>query len=120
MATEKFDHSHAFLALRHSIKSTFIIMDDVVVGFSNIIDRAKFGRKFMLYFSLYLTWTAYQTCSAFAFSHPEKSGTEIGLVIAAVLVPIGWLVKVVVENYLQSTQAVNNDAPNAPNAKVSE
>lgn len=100
--------------IRVAIVDAYILLDAVVVGFANVVDRAKLGRKIMLYFTLYLTYSAYNWATTFAFAHADKSGIEIGAVVAAILLPIGLLQKAVFDSYLSSTQAETNDAPAAP------
>lgn len=103
---------------RAAIRALYIVADDIIVGFANIMDRAKIGRKVMLYSTLWLTWESYRFAVGYVVSHPDKPGIEVAAIVGAVLLPISYLQKAVFDSYLSSTQSLNDDAPAPPDLTV--
>jgi hypothetical protein len=67
-----------------------MLHDDIL----KFIDDAKTFRRFTLMITLWMTWKAFLWGTEFASTWPAlegKSGTELALVIAAVLAPISAL-----------------------------
>lgn len=99
--------------IRKQLAVLYVLADDIVVGITNLMDRAKLGRKVMLYSTLYLTFNSYSWAKSFVETHDKLSGVEIGAVVAAVLLPISYLQKSVFDTYSDSTKA-QTFIPDAP------
>ncbi len=64
----------------------------------DFIDSRQIVRRIAFFVLLAMTWKAFAWAMEFV-STTTKSGAEVGLMVAAVTVPIGYLQKAIVELY---------------------
>lgn len=61
-----------------------------IKAFLDFIDNRVVVRRIVLFATLYMTWDAYRWAAIFATT-TDKTGAEVGLIIAAVTAPISVL-----------------------------
>ena len=66
------------------------------------LNRMQVARHIMLGVTLWLTVDSYQWAKGFVSLHPEKSGTDLGLAVGAVLAAITALQTIVFGQYIKS------------------
>lgn len=86
---------------------------DAVKSFWDWIDNRGVVRRLTLFTTLGLTIHAYWWAIHLA-NNSDKSGTELGLIIAAVTLPISYLQKSVFDSYLASRSKTSEVVGSAP------
>ncbi len=68
----------------------------------------------MLGVTLWMTWDSYRWAKGYVSLHTEKSGTDLGLAVGAVLAAITALQTIVFGQYVRSRPPREDDNDNAP------
>lgn len=76
-------------------------IEAAVVRFRSILDKGQIARTVMLYGTLYMTFDSYRWCIRFAETS-QRPGTDIAMIIAAVLSAISVLQGYVFKAYLDA------------------
>ena len=80
-------------------------LKELVALFWDAVDNHLLIRRSILIFMVWMTYDAYEWAKVFASSHAKLGGTELGLIIAAVTLPISMLMKSTVEIYTDVRKA---------------
>ena len=95
------------------VRAAWRMVDYVVVGVANLMDRAKVGRKVSLYLTLWITFDSYRWATGFLVTYRLQPTLEAAAVLAAVLGCVSKLQQYTYDFYNRSTSQAS-DAPLSP------